>query len=365
MPRVKAPGCSHSSRVWKVDGFSLEKTRASVQINCHIADALHGSSYGLCTYLLKMREYFRWEQGLEFTDRLDGDLVGEWLHQREQFWSELEGREFGTVRVGGHEYDPFDNDAVNGALNRYGLAYSGGIGHSGRPHFFLAELCRREEEEEYSLIVTGRELARDLTAPPAMTSGAVIFVRRESLRRTLWEKLEGWRWSRPDNPLGRAFSSYPFDDDLEVALEQMTDRELDLVRLHEQGEYRAGTLLGETWNEMLLNVLQTPAELVARGVRDHLADCLVALERLAEMDQPESVHFYMGNLSAMRKTLFPALSEAYQRWLETGDGRVLSELAQRGAEHWQQVADEIISLYKSRGAEAATGIGALAKSRRM
>ncbi len=38
----------------------------AVQMNCHIADARHATDLSLCIYLLQMREFFRWEQGLEF-----------------------------------------------------------------------------------------------------------------------------------------------------------------------------------------------------------------------------------------------------------------------------------------------------------
>ena len=32
----------------------------AVQRNCHIADARHAREMTLCTYLLEMREFFRW-----------------------------------------------------------------------------------------------------------------------------------------------------------------------------------------------------------------------------------------------------------------------------------------------------------------
>ena len=55
-----------------------------------------------------------------------------------------------------------------------------------KPVFFFAELERRETHEGYSLIVAGREYARDLAAPPAMTREHTIYIRRESLRRMLF-----------------------------------------------------------------------------------------------------------------------------------------------------------------------------------
>lgn len=185
--------------------MAIDEVSASVQLNCYISDARYGSEYGLCTYLLKMREYFRWERGLSYSGVIDNEEVGEWLSEREDLWKGLEKREFGSIKVDNDEYDPFNSERINAVLNPYGLVYSGGIGRFGRPHFFLGELERRVDTPDYSLMVSGRELARDLTSPPAMTRDRVIYVRRESLRQMLWEKLESWRWHRPDNPLGRAF----------------------------------------------------------------------------------------------------------------------------------------------------------------
>ncbi|MEZ5447490.1 MAG: hypothetical protein R3E95_10555 [Thiolinea sp.] len=51
---------------------------------------------------------------------------------------------------------------------------------------FLGELTERVEEGDYTILVAGREWARDLEAPPAMSQGRQIFIRRESLRRLLW-----------------------------------------------------------------------------------------------------------------------------------------------------------------------------------
>ena len=36
----------------------------AVQTNCHIADARHAQDLSLCTFLLQMREFHRWERGL-------------------------------------------------------------------------------------------------------------------------------------------------------------------------------------------------------------------------------------------------------------------------------------------------------------
>lgn len=314
----------------------------AVQRNCHISDARHGADYSLCVYLMKMREYYRWEMRLPYGAALEKERVGDWLQAREQLWEDLGEAELLPIEVEGESFDPFDADAINARLGPHGLVYSGGLGNKAKPHFFLGDLEQHQHHGRYSVFVVANEYARDLTAPPAMTRGDTIFLRRESLRRMLWEKLESWRWTRPENALGRAFACYDFEHALDQSLDAMTDREIDAVLLHEQGEYEAGVLLGEAWNGMLMDLVQTPAEIMARAVRDHLADCLTTLPALAARGDAPSLHFYMGNLTHMRREIFPGLQHAYAEWLTAGDVEAFTAIAQAGRIHWEQVARRML-----------------------
>jgi hypothetical protein len=332
---------------------AIRELARSVQHNCNISDARHGADYSLCVYLMKMREYFRWEMNLPLGAALGKDRVGSWLQEREQLWEELEEAELGAIEIEGDRFDPFDSEGINARLEPHGLIYSGGLGNNAKPHFFLGDLEQRTKTGEYDVFVVAGEHARDLTAPPAMTLDRSIFLRRESLRRMLWEKLESWRWSRADNALGKAFACYDFEHALDAALDDMTDREIDAALLHEQGEFRAGILLGEGWEPMLLDLVQTPAELMARAVRDHLADCLVTLPALAAEGSQASLHFFLGNLTNMRKEIFPALEHAYEEWLATGDTEPLFAVAEAGRAHWAEVASCMVDLHREVGTEAA------------
>jgi len=328
----------------------------TVQKNCHVSDARHGKEYTLCTYLMKMREYYRWEKGLPLGARLPKQDLGEWLSRREELWGSLEESDFEPLTIGGDPYDPFDVEGVNHALTASGLVYSGGLGHNAKPHFCLAVLETSKELDGFSVFVSGREYARDLTAPPAMTREDVIFVRRESLRRMLWEKLETWRWSRPDNALGRAFACYGFDAALETPLDEMTAQELDAVLLHERGEHQCGQLLGEAWNRMVLDLSASPAELAARAVRDHWADCWFTLPWLAREGRSASIHFFMGNITHLREQIFPALGTAYEEWHRNGVADPLVEVAAQGLRHWSGVAQRMLDLYAEDGTAAAPRI---------
>lgn len=349
---------------------ALKSLADAVQHNCNISDARHGADYSLCVYLMKMREYYRWEKHLPYGACLERDQVGNWLAAREQLWEELEDQELKPLPIGGDTFDPFDTGAINARLATQGLVYSAGLGSRAKPHFFLGDLECVQRSGDCAIYVSADEYARDLTAPPAMTLGQTIYLRRESLRRMLWEKLESWRWSRPDNALGRAFACYDFEGDLDDALEQMADHEIRAALLHEQGEFAAGQRLGDDWNPMLLDLSQTPAEIMARAVRDHLADCLVTLPALAEARDAALLHFYLGNLTAMRREVFPGLLAAYQDWWESGgarggDVRSLSAIAERGRDHWESVAQAMLDLYRRHGPQAAAPIAALVQSRRI
>lgn len=330
-----------------MNSSSLRDLSRTVQENCDIADAQHDVSYSLCVYLMKMREYFRWERSLPFAAKLAREDVGEWLMAREQYWESLEHRDFRQLTIDGKAFDPFDADAINLALRPHELVYSSGLGHAARPHFFLAELEDREVLDGFVIYTAGRELARDLASPPAMLREQTIFLRREALKRLLWEKYEGWRFSSADNAMGRALACYDFENDIEGALDSMARNEMRHIRFHELGEFQASKILGEQWNELLVGLSRSRAEMVARAVRDHLADALSTLPEILEQADAASIHAFFGNMTPMRKQLWPALLNGYERWLQDRDTASLGQLVEEGRAHWLSVAQGIMDLMLS------------------
>ncbi len=324
--------------------IALDSLSETVQYNCHIADARHAGDYTLCIYLLKMRELYRWEQGQTFSAPLGNQQVGQWLREREALWDELEDSPYRDITVAKESVSPFESASVNQYLTEHQLVYSGGMGINNRPHFFLAELEHVEQHDDITLYIAGRELARDMAAPPAMSHHGQIYIRKESLRRLLWEKLETWRWNRPDNALGRAFACYDVENNLDQALEQMSEAEVDNVVQHERGEIQAGALLGAGWQTLLYAIPYSKAALQLRAIRDHLADCLVTLPTLLEKDAAPSWHFYFGNLNNMRKDLFPSLQTAYDRWLDTGSLTAMSEIIEKGKQHWLGLCQQVLQI---------------------
>jgi len=324
----------------------LQPLLTAVQRNCHISDARHAGDYTLCIYLLKMREYFRWEKRYTFKDNLPEGDVGDWLTQRENFWQAIEDEPFIDLPLDGEYYDPFDSAALNAALNPYGLVYSGGLGNQSTPHFFLGKLGYKEEQTDCTVLVSENEYARDLTAPPAMALGDTIFIRRESLRRMIWEKIEEWQWNKLDNAMGRAIQGFDLETSIEATLDELTGSLVESVLLHEKGEVLAGKILGPEWEKMLVGLPRSKAEIMIRAVRDHLADSLTTLPGLLGNGKDTSLHFYIANLPNMHKNIFPALIQAYESWVMTGKRTVIEELVPASKSHWTALASQILEVYR-------------------
>ena len=338
---------------------------AQVQRNCQIADSHHAQDYTLCTYLLKMREYYRWAHDLGYDHVLRGSDVSEWVDTQERQWDELENSDYVPLEIDGTVVDPFDTNRVNAIINEHGFVYSAGLGRLSRPLFYFGELTGTEQLDGYRVLISGKEWARCMTAPPAMAHGNTIFIRRDALRRMLWETIEDWRWAKRENALARALRFYDFDRNADAALERMTDHEIEAVILHEIGEIVAGQMLGSEWHEMLDDISGSNTEFMVRAVRDHLADCMSSLPALLSNADTPSLHFYFANLTAMRKDLFPALNAAYQYWVDRDDLSRLKSVVRNGKTHWMSVADRIMQCHRRHGNQCQQPIQALLSASRL
>ena len=327
--------------------ISMSQLIDTVQRNCTITDARHARDMTMCTFLLEMREYFRWEMEIPFHARVPKEELGDWLNAREHIWNTVEDEDFVPLPLNDSGVDPFEFNQINRELIPHGLVYSSGLGRFRKPHFVLAQLQRQEQREGLNVLVAGCEYARDLIAPPATLRDGTIFLRMDSIRRLLWNKYEEWQWREKDSALGRAFLDFGFDSDIERGLDRMAEAEAETMILHEIGEARAEKLLGEAWGEMLRQLTSKHAELLARAVRDHLADCSVTLPTLLQRGAHGSLHFYIANLSGLRRALFPALCAAYEQWQQEGDDEMLSTAVADGEAHWRRIALQLLQRFQT------------------
>ncbi|MGD8743815.1 MAG: hypothetical protein PVH46_10375 [Granulosicoccaceae bacterium] len=334
--------------------LNLGQLQQHVQRNCDISDARHAGNYTMCIFLLKMREYFRWEHDIPLSSALPKDAIGQWLVRREQDWESLEEDDYSPLLLAGGGADPFDDVTINTHLLEQGYIYSSGIGIFSKPHFFLGQLARHEQHDGINIYVASCEYARDLVAPPAMSRDDTVYVRMESLRRTIWEKVEEWQWNREhDTALYHAVKTFGVDllqNDLPLArleklLDEMTESQVDNVIQHELGEIRAGRLLGPQWKDMVLALAGTRNELVARAVRDHLADSLTTLPVLIADADPARLHYYFANFASLRKAIWPELLDAYHDWRNTGSLSALEQQVRMAPDKWRNIAANMLDCY--------------------
>jgi hypothetical protein len=340
----------------------LDALFAAVRTNCHISDARHAGELTLCTYLLEMRELYRWERGLPLGAPVPQAEVGPWIAQREALWSSLEDATHVPLPLDARAIDPFAVDDVNRGLAGNALVYGAGIGRFGKPQFFIAELEREEWRDGVRVLVAGREYARDLSAAPAASRDGTVYVRLESLRRWLWERAEAWQGKRSEGALKAALDGHGFADDPRGAVDRMARAEAETLILHELGECAAGRELGPQWERLLGGLAHRRTEIFVRAVRDHLADCLVTLPTLLERNADASLHFWHANLHGMRQALFPSIAVACARWRDGDGGDALRAAIGEGAAHWRRIATDILALHAAGASDAEDAIGALASA---
>lgn len=344
----------------------LAALQQAVQTNCHIADARHAGDLTLCTYLLQMREFFRWEQGRPLGASLPRDAVGAWIAERERLWADLEDASLRPLPLGdgAEAVDPFDVDAVNARLLAGGHVYGAGIGVRGQAVFFLAELHDRPHRGGLPVQVAGRELARGLAAPPAVLDGRgappTVVVRRDALARWGWQLVEAYTMRpRPGSAFDAMLQHYGLARDLDAALPRWLDEQTDALVLHELGEQRAGDALGPQWGAMRQSLPTRRGELLARAVRDHLADLAVTLPALLDAGRPGPLHFWFAAYDGLREQLYPGLVEGYRAWREGDGGRRLRELAASGHGHFTALAQRVLARHAADGEAGASAIEAM------
>lgn len=259
-----------------VDSFAAQVAR-----NCLVADAQRWGYFSLCGLLLRLRELYKREAGLEPWARVETAAVLPWVGEREEAWARLEEAEITPLAVGGVAFDPLDEDGANRLLIPTGWLYVAGQGPGGHPLFVLGEILeRRSLDEGPELFVLGRELVHDLVPVPAMCRPGRIVARRAAVRGHLWATLEEAAGSREVGPAtyaladaGATLSAVAGNPELHLPLlEDLVQRQLAAAIAHELGELAEERRRCGAWEALLLRARGTSVEMPARALKDALAD---------------------------------------------------------------------------------------------
>jgi hypothetical protein len=321
--------------------FNTVKIASQIKHNCNISDASHWGLYSPCGLLLRLRDLYKVEQGIPSWQEVHHKSILNWIDQREKIWEELSSLTFQNIEVNGKSFKPFDVKGINAELLQQGLLYGAGYGQHLKPTFLLAKISKKQKMGNYSIYFTGREFARDLSSSPAMLQGNTIIARHETIKFFLADKFLEMQSKQNQTALLFAFSEYGlektatnkiFNKNLKNRLSHIAWEELSTFIFHEIGEASQRKLLGKWWKELLIKLPHSRTELYLRGLKDIISDTCVKgmLNHIIQQRKAGSLGFYVALLGGFRKTLFPEIMPAHERFLKTRDWNLIEEARKKG-----------------------------------
>lgn len=304
-----------------------------IQYNCNISDARDHGIYSMCTMVLKLRNLYKWEYGLEPWEEAEpGDLL-DWIDGKEQYWKTISGEDYRMIDVKGRKYAPNDPDTINLKLADEKLIYGAGYGRSMKAVFFLAEQMETRQVAGCPVKILGRAMAKEMASPVAMVQDGMIYIHRDSLRFFVWDQIQELR-SSCRSAFVYTLKLYDLLADGELdqnrfrdRLDTMVDDQMDLFIYHEVGELKEATLDSAIFHQVVTQFPTTIIELVSRSIKDVLADTHPdGLLAYAIREQKEtSLSLYVGLLDGLRKHLFPQIFAAWQGFIKNGDWQTIEE----------------------------------------
>lgn len=320
-----------------------------VQANCRIAAAGQVGYYSLCGMLLRLRQLYKWEQGLMPWQEGDPKAVLDWIEAQEEAWINLEEAGLHELSWHGRQVDPYAVAELNALLEPEGLAYGAGFTHGLAPMFFLGELWEIKKQQELTILILGPELARDLDAAPALRQGSFIYLRTEPLAFYLWDNLSDP--SKQNNIfLKIALAARGIDQNGLLRQPVMYEKQFEnllwtageaMIR-HEIGE-ALEPALQETLPALVGRFPHSRIERWIRAVKDALAD-LNDWGRMAYIlenrDLPE-LSLLLAWRPGFYPYLIPELEPAFWELQKTRDWGVVEQVRQTALKRLRRTASEL------------------------
>jgi len=331
--------------------LNLDHITHQVLENCSISDSRHAGLYSVCGLALRLRDLYKWEKGLDPWVEMDSSEILEWIGEKEERWEQLEEKDFREIIILDKTYDPFDTGGINAVLEPRGFYYGAGYVHSLKPSFFLAVVEEKRHIDGYPVYILGRELARDLLTMPALSQEGRILIRKEAAKLFLWDQIFFIKKSGR-SALEVGLESYGVKArDLEALrrnLGRVSAAEMDTYIYHELGEIRDTAFHRDTWREIIATFPHTPIELLARVVKDVLADTneYGKLRHIARERKTASLALYVAFLDGLRKEMFPELLEAFQKFKKMEDWEVIERAIVCGYERAKGHAETMSRIYR-------------------
>ena len=332
----------------------FEPSNIALQVlrNCDISDATHAGLYSICGLALRLRDLYKWENGLPPWEERESAEVLEWIGAKEQIWEQLTEREYDSISILDKIYDPFDTAGINAVRENQGLFYGAGYARSLKPTFLLALIEEKVIIDGHPVYILGRELARDLLTLPALSQDNGILLRREAARLFLWDKLLYLKKSGRQ-ALQFALEQCGIHDCQPPTLRQHLNAILEVQQntyiFHEIGEMRDTVFDRSLWREIIGTFPHTPIELLVRTLKDLLADTneFGSLRRIIRTRQAAALGFYVAFFDGLPKELFPEITASFGEFRRTGDWQVVERAVAAGYRTAKDHAETILDIFQT------------------
>jgi hypothetical protein len=320
-----------------------------IQHNCNISDARDHGIYSMCTMVLKLRNLYKWEHGVEpWHEPEPADLL-DWIEAKENYWKTIAEESYRPLGFNGKKYPPINHKDINSLLDDKQLIYGAGYGRSMKAVFFLAERIEKRTAADCPVLILGKEKAKEMASPFAMVQDGLIYIRKESLRYFLWDQVQELRSSQR-SAFRHALQIYGLLNNGQLDQERFKDRldtvveeEMNLFIYHEVGELLQTTLDSATQQVIIARFPGSIIELVCRSIKDILADTHPEgpLAYMVREQRESTLSFYIGFLDGLRKELFPEIFCAWERFLETKDWQHIERARSQCRDKNMQLAQKI------------------------
>jgi hypothetical protein len=328
------------------DGLLLK----TVKKNCDISDARDNGIYSICTLVLKLRNLYKWENGLDPWQEPESPVLLDWIAAKEEYWETIRDEEFLQIPINGIRVDPFLPPVINEYLSTGNHVYGAGYGRSMKAVFFIAEVLEDRVVEGCPTLILGEEKSRELSSPFALLQDGIIYIRKEPLRFFFWDQIQE---INPSSKVAmqQALACYGLIKDgcsldrekLVDIFDSIVDQELDIFIYHEVGESQKSLLDSDVLKKIISAFPASALELVARAVKDILADTHPEglLGHILAREKKSSLNFYVSFLDGMRKLLCPEINEASKQFWENGDWALIEKARNACRIKIEGIADEL------------------------
>ena len=332
---------------------AIDRFTKAIYHNCEISDAQGASIFSICGMALRLRDLNKWEKDLfPWQENNPSELI-DWIDKKEQKWEKMGGQEFIPLPFFDQNFDPFDTLTINKAIAPFGLFYGAGYAHALKPTFFLAQIQETKQVNGVMVRVLKKELMRDLLTIPALNQDGEVVLRQDAARLFLWDQMaylkkSGQRFLKfalrhsglPDAGLESRKSHF----DAILAIQRWT------YIHHEIGELKDKVFHHKAFGQIISEFPQTPVELLARTVKDLLADTgpQGTLAHIISTGNVAALGFYAAFQDGLFRPLFPQLRKAVETYISVNDWDIIERAREQGFDTACQYANDLIGMFNQK-----------------